>query len=98
MDPKVTKLMDKVGVENIAQFRSAEKISAVRALQDCYSKSTLEDYTFRLIKELKTVPDFPKKKITEYRKIWRENGGVAAYKKKTTGNKTGRPIGTKNKC
>jgi len=98
MDPKVTKLMDKVGVENIAQFRSAEKIAAVKALQDCYSKSTMEDLSWRLIKELKTVPNFPKKKITSYRKIWKENGGLPKYKKKPTGNPTGRPAGTKNKC
>lgn len=98
MDPKIIKLMDKVGVENIQQFRSAEKIAAVRALKDCYASSTMEDYLFRLIKELKLVPDFPKKKITEYRKIWREHGGVAAYKKKPTGNPTGRPTGVKNTC
>lgn len=98
MDPKVARLMDKVGVENINQFRSAAKVNAVKALRNCYAPSTLEDYTWRLVRELKNTPDFPKRKITAYRKLWKEEGGQPKSKKKSTGNPTGRPTGVKNKC
>ena len=98
MDPKVIKLMNKVGAENIREFSSATKLNAVKELQDCYAKSTMEDYTWRLVRELKDTPNFPKQKITAYRKLWKESGGQPKYKKKSTGNPTGRPAGTKNKC
>jgi hypothetical protein len=98
MDPKIVKLMNLVGVENINQFRSMEKISAVKALQDCYSKSTMEDLLWRLIRELQNTPDFPKRKITEYRKLWKSQDGLPKSKKKPTGNPVGRPPGVKNKC
>jgi hypothetical protein len=50
------------------------------------------------VRELKNTPDFPKRKITVYRKLWKEEGGQPKSKKKSTGNPTGRPPGVKNKC
>jgi hypothetical protein len=98
MDPKVIKLMDKVGVDNLNDFRRKTTVEAVKGLSACFAKSTLEDYTFRLVRELKADPNFPSRSITPYRKLWRENGGQPKYKKKPTGNTTGRPVGVKNKC
>jgi hypothetical protein len=98
MDPKVTKLMDKVGVDNLNDFRRKSTVNAVKGLEACFAKSTLEDYTWRLVKELKNTPNFPSRSITPYRKLWKENGGQPKYKKKPTGNPTGRPPGAKNKC
>ncbi len=98
MDPKVIKLMDKVGVDNLNDFRRKTTVEAVKGLSACFAKSTLEDYTFRLIRELKNTPDFPSRSITPYRKLWKEEGGMPKYKKKSTGLPVGRPPGAKNKC
>lgn len=99
MDPKVVKLMSKVGVTNISQFKNAATVAAVKDLKECYAKSTMEDYTWRLVRELKADASFPRRKITEYRKLWKEGGGLPKYKKpKSTGAPTGRPPGVKDKC
>ena len=98
MDPKVVKLMEKVGVDNLNDFRRKTTVEAVKGLNACFAKSTLEDYTYRLVKELKNTPNFPPRSITPYRKLWKEEGGLPKYKKKSTGNPTGRPPGVKNKC
>ena len=98
MDPKVVKLMEKVGVDNLNDFRRKTTVEAVRGLSTCYANSSLEDYTFRLVRELKADPNFPSRNITPYRKIWKEVGGTPKYKKKPTGKTTGRPPGAKNKC
>lgn len=98
MDPKVVKLMEKVGVDNLNDFRRKTTVEAVRGLKACYAKSTLEDYTYRLVRELKADPNFPSRNITPYRKIWKAEGGMPKSKKKPTGKTTGRPPGAKNKC
>jgi hypothetical protein len=98
MDPKVVKLMDKLNITNLNQFKNASTVAAVKDLRECYAKSTMEDYTWRLVRELKNDADFPRRKITAYRKLWKEEDGVPKYKKKPTGNPTGRPPGVKNKC
>jgi len=98
MDPKIVKLMDKLDVTNIAQFNRKAKVDAVRELSTCWTKSTLEDYTWRLIRELKDEPRVSKAKVTEYRKIWKEQGGLPKSRKKPTGKPRGRPPGVKNKC
>jgi hypothetical protein len=98
MDPKVVKLMDKLEITNLGQFKNPSTVAAVKDLRECYAKSTMEDYTWRLVRELKADPTFPRRKITAYRKMWKEDGGVAKYKKKSTGNPTGRPPGVKNTC
>ena len=98
MDPKVIKLMNLVGVDNLNDFRRKTAVDAVKELQDCYAKSTMEDLTWRLVRELKNISNFPKQKITAYNKLWRKSGGLPKYKKVPTGDPTGRPAGTKNKC
>lgn len=98
MDPKVVKLMDKLNVVNLNDFKKPSIVAATKDLRECYAKSTLEDYSWRLVRELKADPTFPRRKITVYRKLWKEEGGMPKYKKKPTGNPTGRPQGVKNKC
>ena len=98
MDPKVVKLMDKLDIKNLSQFKNPSTVAAVKDLRECYAKSTLEDYSWRLVRELKANPEFPRRKSTVYRTMWKEEGGQPKYKKKPTGNPTGRPPGVKNKC
>jgi hypothetical protein len=98
MDPKVVKLMDKLNITSLNDFKKPSTVTAVKDLRECYAKSTLEDYSWRLVRELKADESFPRRKITVYRKMWKEDGGQPKYKKTPTGNPTGRPPGVKNKC
>lgn len=98
LDPKVATVMKKIDIDNVNDFRKQSSIRAVEDLRVCLARSTMEDYTWRVIQQLKNDPDFPPDKITPYRTLWKDYGGVAKSNKKPTGNPRGRPRGVKNTC
>jgi hypothetical protein len=76
MDPKVTKLMTILTVNNIKDFKSMATYNAVKNLKERYANTTLEDYLWRLLRVLRATPKFSQTMITRYNKLWLSVGGI----------------------
>ena len=76
MDPKVTKFMRMLEVDNIRSFASIGMYLKVKGLTRRYANSTLVDYVWRLLRVLRaTTPKISPVMIEMYYKLWLSLGG-----------------------
>lgn len=75
MDPKVSRLMTILNVNNIKDFKLMVTYNAVKDLKERYADTTLEDYLWRLLRILKVTPKISPAMIKRYHKIWLSVGG-----------------------
>jgi len=75
MDPKVTRLMDKVHIDDIDDFRNIGTYMDVFRLRVLYADTTMEDYLWRLLRVLRRRPNFPAPMIRRYYILWLTVGG-----------------------
>jgi hypothetical protein len=75
MDPKVTRFMLMLQVQNIQSFSKMDTYRAVKEMTQRYAKSTMEDYLWRLLRVLRATPNFPKLIIALYNALWLSVGG-----------------------
>ena len=64
-----------VNALNIQSFAKMDTYRAVKQLKDRYANSTLEDYLWRLLRVLRSVPKFPPLIISLYNALWLSVGG-----------------------
>jgi hypothetical protein len=75
MDPKVTHLMKMVNIQDITDFKTMTTYMSVNRLKIKYANTTLEDYIWRLLRVLRTMPTFPPPMIRRYYILWLSVGG-----------------------
>jgi hypothetical protein len=77
MDPKVRKFMNMLDLADIRSFASIGTYLKVKGLQRRYAKTTLEDYLWRLVRELhNTKPTISPVMVAMYYELWVWSGGV----------------------
>jgi hypothetical protein len=75
MDPKVTRLMRMVNVNNINDFSNIATYMTVARLRIRYADSTVEDYVWRLLRVIRRMPQFPAAMTRRYYILWLSVGG-----------------------
>ncbi len=75
MDPKVKVFMTILNIRDINDFMKMKTYMLAVKLKQRYADSTLEDYLWRLMRVLKTIPTRSEPMIRRYYILWMSVGG-----------------------